>query len=676
MGWLRNYYPALGESKKQNLTGVKNKILILLLLFCPGFLMAQNRNTQDSVKAIMNRHAGDTNEVKALAYLAANTSQFDSALDYSQQGQALARKLHDKKGEANCIYPLSTLYYDNNDLSRSIQADLDCLRLYEELGDFDGLCTIYLILQGVYRDDIQDYRKSLDYAFAGDKKVKNIFFFPGQSAVSLFLEETAATYIQMNKLDSALIFIKNTMAQNELFKGSKWNFPVYLLGLIQYKQGNYKQALQTYRSAVPLAIQNEIYHDTLQIYTGMSSVFTRTGQSDSAIYYGQMVAQSTNPQLERNNLLEALSNLAEAYKAKGEKDSAIKYIELTHSLKDSLFNRAKDREVQNITFTQSLKEQEILSEQLKFKSKVQLYTLLAGLFVLLLIAGILWRNNKHKQKANVLLQEQKQKVETTLKELRSTQSQLIQSEKMASLGELTAGIAHEIQNPLNFVNNFSEVNNELIEELKNQKSKLKNEEQDEILDNIFQNNEKISYHGKRADAIVKGMLQHSRSSTSVKESTDINALAEEYLRLAYHGLRAKDKTFNATLQTDFDNSIERVNIIPQEMGRVILNLLTNAFYAVNEKRKLSPGNYQPIVKVSTKKLNDKIEIRVEDNGNGISKKIIDKIFQPFFTTKPPGKGTGLGLSLSYDIVKSHGGEIKAESKENESSVFIVELPIK
>jgi signal transduction histidine kinase len=245
---------------------------------------------------------------------------------------------------------------------------------------------------------------------------------------------------------------------------------------------------------------------------------------------------------------------------------------------------------------------------------------------------------------------------------------------MASLGELTAGIAHEIQNPLNFVNNFSEVNAELIEELKNELKSGKNDEAILIADDIRDNEQKINHHGKRADAIVKGMLQHSRISTGQKELTNINTLADEYLRLAYHGMRAKDNFFNVNIKTDFDESIEKIKIIPQDIGRVILNLITNAFYAVNEKKKQQPDSYEPTVTVSTKRLEGKVEIRVEDNGNGIPQKVLDKIFQPFFTTKPTGQGTGLGLSLSYDIVKAHGGEIKVETKEGEWTEFIVSLP--
>jgi two-component system, NtrC family, sensor kinase len=266
-------------------------------------------------------------------------------------------------------------------------------------------------------------------------------------------------------------------------------------------------------------------------------------------------------------------------------------------------------------------------------------------------------------------------IRTTLDNLKSTQSQLIQSEKMASLGELTAGIAHEIQNPLNFVNNFSDVNEELLTEMKDELSKGKIEDAIALANNAIENQKKINHHGKRADAIVKNMLQHSRASSGKKEPTDINALAEEYLRLSYHGLRAKDKSFNAITKTDFDNSIGKINIIPQDIGRVILNLINNAFYAVDEKKKQNGDGYEPTVSVSTKKVNGKVEIIVMDNGNGIPQKVLDKIFQPFFTTKPTGQGTGLGLSLSYDIVKAHGGELKVETREGEGSIFIIDLPI-
>ncbi len=292
---------------------------------------------------------------------------------------------------------------------------------------------------------------------------------------------------------------------------------------------------------------------------------------------------------------------------------------------------------------------------------------------------------------------QKEELEHTLADLRSTQSQLIQSEKMASLGELTAGIAHEIQNPLNFVNNFSELNTELMAELKQEIDKGNFEEVKAIASDIIDNEKKIMHHGKRADGIVKSMLNHSRSSSVEKEPTDINELADEYLRLTYHGIRAKDKSFNATIKTYFDESIGLINVIPQDIGRVILNLLTNAFFAVKEKKnnltyplvegepvKENKNDYEPTVSISTRVIGsalaaklggNRVEIRVSDNGNGIPHPILKKIFQPFFSTKPTGHGTGLGLSLSYDIItKGHGGELKVETKEGKGSTFIIRLP--
>jgi signal transduction histidine kinase/streptogramin lyase len=316
------------------------------------------------------------------------------------------------------------------------------------------------------------------------------------------------------------------------------------------------------------------------------------------------------------------------------------------------------------------------------------------LFFVALSFFIRWRTAAVKKENLVLekkvalrtdqLKKEKEKVEDTLTNLKSTQEQLVQQEKMASLGELTAGIAHEIQNPLNFVNNFSEVNSELITEMKQEIDKGNLNEVKTIADSIDENEKKIIFHGKRADSIVKGMLQHSRSSNGLKEPADINALCDEYLRLSYHGLRAKEKSFNANLKTDFDETIGNINIVSQDIGRVVLNLINNAFYVVDEKKKQHPTGYEPTVSVSTKKINarpddpvgrGKVEIKVADNGNGIPQKVLDKIFQPFFTTKPTGQGTGLGLSLSYDIVKAHGGELRVETKEGEGSEFIIQLPI-
>jgi signal transduction histidine kinase len=373
-----------------------------------------------------------------------------------------------------------------------------------------------------------------------------------------------------------------------------------------------------------------------------------------------------------------LKELSVFYGMEGKTDKAWKYAVLYDRLNDSIQSRTNHFKIASYENEQKeneqnkrlalLQQQQAVQEAIIGQRNKIIWISLIGLLAVL---GLL-----------IFIYRQLQINKRNLNNLRSTQTQLVQSEKMASLGELTAGIAHEIQNPLNFVNNFSEVNNELIEELQGERLKAKgerNEElQDEIIKDLKQNSDKINHHGRRADAIVKGMLQHSRSDAGVKEPTGFNALCDEYLRLAYHGLRTKEKDFNAKLETDFDSSIEKINIIPQDIGRVLLNLINNAFYAVNEKKKsaeLSATSYEPMVSLQTKKTGSKVTIRVSDNGNGIPKNIIDKIFQPFFTTKPTGQGTGLGLSLAYDTVKAHGGELKVETKEAAGTTFIIQLPI-
>jgi len=383
----------------------------------------------------------------------------------------------------------------------------------------------------------------------------------------------------------------------------------------------------------------------------------------------------------RLDILRDYKLLATLYEQTGNYAKANEANKTFISLQDSLL--ADQNKYRSLSFEteQEMNEKELSITKLQSENKISSLTRnfsfgMAGL--LMLLAGLVYYRFKAKQKANTVLKK-------TLSDLKSTQTQLIQSEKMASLGELTAGIAHEIQNPLNFVNNFSEVNTELIEELNQEVDKGNLDEVKALAKDIKENEQKINHHGKRADAIVKGMLQHSRSSSAVKEPTDINALCDEYLRLSYHGLRAKDKSFNATMKIDFDQSIEKINIIPQDIGRVILNLLTNAFYVVDEKKNSGVENYEPTVSVSTKKVGDKVFISVTDNGNGIPQKVVDKIFQPFFTTKPTGQGTGLGLSLSYDIVKAHGGELKVETKDGEGlsaeasaqagTTFVIQLPL-
>ena len=487
-------------------------------------------------------------------------------------------------------------------------------------------------------------------------------------------------YFDVNNLDSALDY--ETEAERvSLQSGYTYYLSVNLsyMGAIYLKKGEKETGLQYLYAGLQSGKKENNKGGLAQVYYQLVQYYLSESKKDSALYYAkefnQLIQSLEAVALSTLNEGTSYENLFLAYKLNKQFDSAYKYQGLALVTNDSLLNlKIKNlAEFQNLSFQEQLHLQNIAREKELYQNKIRTYGLLGVLAVFLLIALILFRNNRQKQKSNRVL-------ETTLSNLKSTQAQLIQSEKMASLGELTAGIAHEIQNPLNFVNNFSEVNNELINELKIKNEKVKSQgiDVDEgLLNDIYQNNEKIAYHGKRAEAIVKGMLQHSRTSSGQKELTDINALCDEYLRLAYHGLRAKDKSFNAETKTEFDNSIGKINIVPQDIGRVIVNLINNAFYAVDEKTKLrsASGGYEPSVSVRTRKLNDRVEITIQDNGNGIPQRILDKIFQPFFTTKPTGQGTGLGLSLSYDIIKAHGGEIIVETKEGDFTRFLITLPV-
>jgi two-component system NtrC family sensor kinase len=487
-------------------------------------------------------------------------------------------------------------------------------------------------------------------------------------------------YLEKSNFDSAIYYEKEAVA---IIRNSGWekylSTILYYTGKANMGKGDTVKALQNFYQGIESAIKQNNTDALTRSYHILSTYWLGRNQKDSGIYYAaksvdDMKRMGSITQIEYN-LGNAYKGLHDAYQLNNQFDSAYKYLSLAQMADDSISQRRIKSlaEFQNVNLNEQQRLQKIEKEKLAYQNKVKTYFFLAGIIVLLLLAIIFYRNNRQKNKARI-------KIEKAYNDLKATQQQLIQSEKMASLGELTAGIAHEIQNPLNFVNNFSEVNKELLAEMKEEILKGNFEEVKAIAKDVAENEEKINHHGKRADGIVKGMLQHSRRSNGKKEPTNINALADEYLRLAYHGLRAKDKSFNATLKTDYNKSIGNINIIPQDIGRVLLNLITNAFYATNEKAKSDFDIYEPTVTVRTSRItrsngSNKIEISVADNGEGIPQKILDKIFQPFFTTKPTGQGTGLGLSLSYDIVKAHGGELKVETKEGEGSEFVITLPV-
>jgi two-component system, NtrC family, sensor kinase len=633
----------------------------LLLLFVK--VNAQDI-TADSLKQLLSVAKEDTNKVQILLNLGwvYQWNKPDSAILYALKARELSQRLNYIDGEIKVAETLSEALSAKGNFSQALEIDFKALQLAEKTGK-----------QNLFADNLIGHV----YFYSGDYIKALPYYLKYKSESDKFTRGfIGETYYHLGRLDSSFFYISKAYQIDKNDSMFHWSVPYYYMALIQSKERKFKDALDNYK--LGLLYSRNVNVDIANGYNGIAVVFKQIGQVDSAVYYAKEAMRLAQKESLTPNILDASALLTELY-IKINTDSAFKYQRAMLAAKDSLFSETKIKQLQNLSFNEQMRQQElqqtIQQTQLKYRNRLNVYILLAGLLVLLIVALGLWRRNIYKQKSFALLHKQKEQIESTLTQLKATQSQLIQSEKMASLGELTAGIAHEIQNPLNFVNNFSEVNSELIKEMKQEIDKGNMDEVKSIADSIDENEQKITHHGKRADAIVKGMLQHSRSSGNAKEPTNLNALADEYLRLAYHGLRAKDNSFNATLKTDFDESIGNINIIPQDIGRVLLNLFNNAFYAVNEKSKSPHTNYQPEVEIETRKVENRISITVCDNGNGIPKNIVDKIFQPFFTTKPTGQGTGLGLSLSYDIIKAHGGEIKVNSKENEGSEFVIELPV-
>jgi two-component system, NtrC family, sensor kinase len=626
----------------------------------------QYTNTDIYEKLLLYFNHQDTIRVLTMAKIC-NLYSFtnsDSALFYGQKALDLSRQIKYPKGEANALLDLALSIYNMGDYPRSMELCLKALQISEKHNfiflkatAFDHIGNIYLDMKE-YSKSIEYYHQSMEFC----REVNNNYLYNiGQSNL---LE----SYLGLNQLDSALYYGHLALEYGRKYDSDIIPWTLYSLGKVYLQQGNRQLALKYLKDGLENSYKQNNTKLAAAISLSLGKLFKQNSQLDSSLYYAKQGLANAMEGNYYNEIIGAGNFFSELYESTDTK-KALHYSRIVIAAEKDLYNLGKKYALKSITdFDQKERDYEIEAETTAYKNKVKQYALLTGLGVFLLVAFILFRNNRQKQNANRVLSK-------TLSDLKSTQAQLIQSEKMASLGELTAGIAHEIQNPLNFVNNFSEVNKELLAEMNEEIEKGNFEEVKFLAKDVSDNEEKINHHGKRADAIVKGMLQHSRSSSATKEPTDINKLADEYLRLAYHGLRAKDKTFNATLKTDYDDSIGHLNIVPQDIGRVILNLITNAFYVINEKKIQQPNEYEPTISISTEKINNIVELTVKDNGNGIPQKVVDKIFQPFFTTKPTGEGTGLGLSLSYDIVKAHGGEIRVETKEGEGTQFIIQLPV-
>jgi len=637
--------------------------------------------TNDTIRMVLSRELG-------LCYI---EGRADSAVYFHEIHLSIARKLNMKLWQADALdnlgyalkrmgkYPQGLTYLiEGIKIAGNPETEKNIFRITKFSQKSDPRIARLTVLGNLNHDlgNLYNSALNLDKKFYYYKEAKKIAeSINDESLLSMVCMNIGNTYLEMNEADSALAYELKALkySDNSGFR-MYYGLTLIYLGNIYSAKKDYDAAKKYYYQSIQVNKELNNLGYLAEAHIALANLFKKTGQNDSCLHYAKIGLSIYSKNGEPQGLLNASKLISSVYRESKNVDSAFAYQSMTLLLADSLNLTEKVKQLENIGFSEQLYAQQLAEQEVAYQNRIRTYAMLTFSGVLLLIGIFLYRNIRQKQKVNDLLHQQNVEIENTLAKLKSTQSLLIQSEKMASLGELTAGIAHEIQNPLNFVNNFSEVNKELLTEMNAEIEKGNYVEVKEIAKDVTENEEKINHHGKRADAIVKGMLQHSQSGSGVKEQTDINNLADEYLRLAYHGLKAKDKSFNANMKTYFDSNAGAISIIPQDIGRVLLNLINNAFYAVNEKKKETSPGYEPTVWLQTKKAGDKVEISVRDNGNGISEKIKEKIFQPFFTTKPTGQGTGLGLSLSYDIVKAHGGELKLETREGEGSTFIIQLP--
>ena len=670
----------------------------------------------DIIRTLISKTINDTTRFQLYEqlYNFYSDKQLDSALYYATKRVQLIQQYNQPLAEAYALVNQGYYLYRQGNYSAAMKCFLKAIKISEDPKNEKSNAFLPLDTDVVkYRlrnltiahldmGHIMGETGNQEQQLAEYRKAEKLAEQNKDTAFNITIKESiAAIALDNNDFDTAFDIINNV---KNLVSGYNDKDKIELR-IITYAEGNawllkgdIEKAKEYFYNALQL-VDTTIDLDTrVRIYFSLSDLYLLQNQKDSSLLYA---TRSINGLKDlgyryspgkRNTISKAYENLYKAYMLNNKPDSVLKYLQFTLSAKDSLNKARFDNlaKFQSLTLEEQFRLQKLEEEKVDTKNRIRTYSLLAGLVVFVVIGFILYRNNRQKQKANTILV-------STLSNLKSTQAQLIQSEKMASLGELTAGIAHEIQNPLNFVNNFSEVSGELLEEIREARSERRDlragetgtrprteqdEIEDEILEDIKQNLEKINHHGKRADAIVKGMLEHSRTGSGEKELTDINTLVGEYLNLAYQSFKSKNEGVDIKLNTDLDPTIPKIELVRPDIGKVLLNILNNAFYAVTSKFDIHHSSFEiqelPKVTIKTKNLGNtpdsyRVEISIKDNGPGIPDSIKDKIFQPFFTTKPTGSGTGLGLSLSYDIVKAHGGELKVETKIGEGTTFIIDL---
>jgi signal transduction histidine kinase len=646
---------------------------------------AQHKRSDTLLMALKN---AKTDTARLLAELNLGRHYYitypDSGIVYAQRAYEIAQKNNWADAQALALKRMADSYGNIGDYVKSMQYYFKALRAYENANDLFGEESVYNNIGSTYLQK-QDYKNALVNLYKA-KKLANAYALSHKpddntrrfnTIVFLNLGEI---YLGLKKVDSAEYYLNKSVSTGQQMENDEtFEFKDNIeldLGQVAALKGDKQSALKYYRLGIATAVAAQDVDNISKGHLNIGKLYRQYKQQDSAEYYVRKALEVASSANFAQDVLDAGTVLYKYYDEDHNLPEAYKYYKITTTAKDSLYSQEKEKQLLSLDFDEKQRQQDIAAAREQYRTNVRMYSLVAVLVVFLLLAMVFWRNSNQRKKANQLLQKQKEEIQSTLAELKTTQAQLVQSAKMASLGELTAGIAHEIQNPLNFVNNFSDVSTELVDEMQ---AELKNGDKDEaiaISEDIKQNLEKIRHHGKCADFIVKGMLEHSRKSTGERQATNINVLADEFLKLSYHGLRAKDKSFNAELVTNFSDGLPKINVVQQDIGRVLINLFGNAFYAVNQKAKTTGNGYKPVVEVTTAQQNGSILISVKDNGTGIPENIREKIMQPFFTTKPTGEGTGLGLSLSYDIVvKGHGGTINVKSEEGSGSEFTISVPL-
>jgi signal transduction histidine kinase/Tfp pilus assembly protein PilF len=625
------------------------------------------------------RETGNVNklapELTDLAISQRYLGNYGDALENLIESLKISRQTNDSTTMVETLLAMGFVYLLVEKWDDALKSQNDALLIYENMNDSLGIATVHNDMGVTYMQsgDLNSALKHHQDALKIRLKSKEYYYtFASYTYIGDIYEELANYPEAIRNYEEGLKIAELTGLKASIIDGN------ISCGIAHFKITDYKEALKNFMTALDLSLETGDNGSESKASMYIAQIYLALHDPQKALLWLQK-AEKAAPRSSFKFMSGIYESIAGSYLKLGDYKNAYRNLQLYSQVKDSftvaenrvkittLANRLEFENKQELQDEMYSKAMQIKQSEIK-RQKIFRNFILFGMLVILAFAVIFYIRFIEKKKLNSILND-------ALANLKSTQTQLVHAEKMASLGELTAGIAHEIQNPLNFVNNFSEVSVDMVNELDQELEKGNLEEMKAIAGDLRQVLEKISLHGIRASNIVKGMLEHSRSSKGQKELTDINSLADEFLRLAYHRLKAKDNSFNGGFITEFDLSLPKIIVIQQDIGRVLLNLINNAFYAVSERAMRNEKDYKPNVTVVTKKLEGKIEIRVKDNGNGIPDDVIGKIFQPFFTTKPAGQGTGLGLSLSHDIIKAHGGKLKAETKEGEGTSFVISLPI-